>query len=66
MYEPSVIKLAKKVKKHFLVVVTRNNYIKKLDLDVTTIQSVALGIIILIPSIGSDVFIADTPNAVLL
>lgn len=33
MYEPSVIKLAKKVKKHFLVVVTRNNCIKKLDLE---------------------------------
>lgn len=33
MYEPSIISLSKKVNKHFLVVVTRYNNIKKLDLE---------------------------------
>lgn len=32
-YEPTLVELSKKTKKHFLVVVTENNCIKKLDLE---------------------------------
>lgn len=33
MYEPTVNEIAKLINKNFLVVITRNNYIKKMDLD---------------------------------